>query len=78
MKREARNLEISVNGDLAFCHGFDRISATTKVGGERAVFWTRAATCLRRLNGAWRIVHEHTSVPFHMDGSFRAATDLEP
>jgi hypothetical protein len=28
--------------------------------------------------GTWKIVHEHTSVPFHMDGSFRAATDLTP
>jgi hypothetical protein len=23
-------------------------------------------------------VQEHTSVPFHMDGSFRAAIDLRP
>ena len=24
------------------------------------------------------IVHEHESVPFYMDGSFRAAIDLKP
>ena len=30
------------------------------------------------LAGTWKIAHEHTSVPFYMDGSFRAAVDLEP
>jgi ketosteroid isomerase-like protein len=29
-------------------------------------------------HGAWKIAHEHTSVPFYMDGSFRAAIDLKP
>ena len=32
-----------------------------------------------RLSAPWqRIIYEHNSVPFHMDGSFRAAVDLEP
>jgi len=34
--------------------------------------------CLRREEGDWRIVHEHTSVPFYMDGSLRPAFDLKP
>ena len=33
---------------------------------------------LRRIDGAWRITHRHDSTPFYMDGSYRAATDLEP
>jgi len=41
-------------------------------------FWFRSTLGLRRLDGEWRIVHEHTSTPFHMDGSGRAATDLQP
>jgi ketosteroid isomerase-like protein len=32
----------------------------------------------RRIDGAWKIVHEHASVPFAMDGSFRALVDLKP
>jgi hypothetical protein len=29
-----------------------------------------------RTQAGWRITHEHDSVPFHMDGSFRATVDL--
>lgn len=39
---------------------------------------TRVTLCLRRVGSAWMIVHEHESVPFYMDGSFRAAVDLQP
>ncbi len=75
---ESRDFSITVSGELAFCHGFYRLSATTKADGERAIFWMRATVCLLRTGGTWRIVHEHTSVPFYMDGSFRAAVDLKP
>jgi ketosteroid isomerase-like protein len=34
--------------------------------------------CLTKVDGAWLIEHEHTSTPFYMDGSFRAAVDLTP
>jgi hypothetical protein len=33
---------------------------------------------LHRQNGAWRVAHRHASVPFHMDGSLRAAVTLKP
>jgi ketosteroid isomerase-like protein len=38
----------------------------------------RETVCLLREDGQWKIVHEHTSVPFYMDGSLRPAFDLEP
>jgi len=41
-------------------------------------FWMRETLCLERAAGTWRIVHEHASVPFYMDGSLRAAFDLRP
>ncbi len=74
---ETRDLAIAVAGDLACCHGFVRISGT-KTTGERADVWVRQTLCLRKLSGAWMIAHEHTSVPFYMDGSYRAAIDLKP
>ena len=51
-----------------------------KKGADHDVdFWMRETLCLARDNEAgWKIVHEHTSVPFSMDGSNRAAFDLEP
>jgi hypothetical protein len=30
------------------------------------------------MGGKWAIVHEHVSVPFYMDGSYKAAIDLKP
>jgi ketosteroid isomerase-like protein len=75
---QERDLSVEVSGDLAFCHGLSKVSATTKFDGERAQWWQRITVCLRRTGGGWKIVHEHTSVPFYMDGSYRAAIDLKP
>jgi hypothetical protein len=47
--------------------------------GRRAVaLWFRATLAVRRIAGAWRIAHIHTSVPMAMDGSGRALADLTP
>jgi ketosteroid isomerase-like protein len=75
---ESRDLNITVGGNLAFCHGFYRLSGDPKAAGRNVSFWMRATVCLRKDEGSWRIVHEHTSVPFYMDGSLRPAFDLEP
>ncbi|MGA2216699.1 MAG: nuclear transport factor 2 family protein [Terracidiphilus sp.] len=75
---EARDLKVSVSGDLAFCHGFLRLTGTKK-GAEGGVnFWMRETLCLERQGSEWKIVHEHTSVPFYMDGTLRPAFDLRP
>jgi PhnB protein len=50
----------------------------TKTDGEEVDLWYRVTVGLHQEDGAWRIVHEHESVPFHMDGSYRAAVDLSP
>jgi ketosteroid isomerase-like protein len=78
IEHEARDFEIVVGGDVAFCHGFFRLGGTPKAAGRAISFWMRATLCLRRDGRAWRIIHEHTSVPFYMDGSLRPAFDLEP
>jgi ketosteroid isomerase-like protein len=75
---EERDLTIEVSGGLAFCHGLSKVSATAKADGQRRQWWQRITVCLRRTEGVWKIVHEHASVPFYMDGSLRAAVDLEP
>jgi ketosteroid isomerase-like protein len=76
--RESRDLNITVSGDFAFCGGFYRLGGTPKAAGRPISFWMRATVCLHRDGGVWRIVHEHTSVPFYMDGSLRPAFDLQP
>jgi len=75
---DARDLKVTVSGDLAFCHGFLRLTGTKK-GPEGSVsFWMRETLCLERIGGEWKIVHEHASVPFYMDGTLRPAFDLQP
>lgn len=53
-------------------------TATPVGAAESFTLWFRSTVGLRRLDGVWRITHEHGSTPFYMDGSFAAAVDLEP
>ncbi len=46
--------------------------------GEKVDMWLRETLCFRKIDGKWKITHEHESVPFCMDGSFKAAVDLKP
>jgi ketosteroid isomerase-like protein len=72
-----RDLVIEVDGDLAVAHGLQHVRTRSR-GGEQVAWWSRFTRTLARTPAGWRITHEHDSVPFHMDGSFRAAVDLEP
>ena len=75
---EARDFEVTVSGDVAFCHGFMHMNATARAGARLVSFWMRSTLHLKRDAGQWKITHSHTSVPFYMDGSLRAAFDLNP
>ncbi len=75
---EMCNLEVAVSGDLAFCHCLLHMSGTKKTIEGRVQFWMRETLCLHRKAGNWQIVHEHTSVPFYMDGTLKPAFDLKP
>lgn len=73
---DIRDLNIAVGGDLGVSHSVNRMSG--RMGGEDVEVWYRQTLAFRRVDGAWKVAHVHTSVPFYMDGSFRAATDLKP
>jgi ketosteroid isomerase-like protein len=75
----SRDMRITISGDIAFAHGFFELSGhPMAAGGQKVSLWMRATLCFARQGKDWKIAHEHTSVPFHMDGSFRAALDLKP
>lgn len=78
IRSEVRELKVTVHGDIAFCHGLRSMTATPAGSTESFTMWFRTTTCLRRIDGEWKITHEHESTPFYMDGSFLAATDLLP
>lgn len=73
---ERRELVVEVSGDVAFCHGLQRITGTLS-GGTAVDMWVRVTTGFRSAGGAWRIVHQHLSEPFDPQ-SGRALTELEP
>src|SRR5262245_30548371 len=73
---EIRDLTITVGDDVAFTHSLNRISGTLK-NGNRADFWLRATTCLRKIDGEWLIAHDQVSVPLDL-ASGRALLNLEP
>lgn len=74
---DLRDFSITAGGDMAFAHGFCRI-AGTKTDGQAISVWARQTVCLRKFGDAWKIVHEHISTPYYMDGSLKAAVDLAP
>ncbi|HEY1985015.1 MAG TPA: nuclear transport factor 2 family protein [Terracidiphilus sp.] len=75
---ESRDFQLTVSGDFAFCHGFLRLKGTKKGPEGQVQFWMRETMCFEREPEGWRIIHEHASVPFYMDGSLRPAFDLQP
>jgi ketosteroid isomerase-like protein len=50
----------------------------TTAKGAKVDLWFRQTLGLLKIDGSWKIAHEHSSVPFYMDGSFKAAVDLKP
>ncbi len=75
---EVRDLAVTAGEDVAFCTSLERLTATPLGSLESFTLWVRSTVGLRKIDGTWRITHEHSSTPFYMDGSFKAAVDLQP
>ncbi|MDQ2812998.1 MAG: SgcJ/EcaC family oxidoreductase [Actinomycetota bacterium] len=73
-----RDVEVTADGSVGYAHTLTRMIATPAGAPQSFSFWFRSTFGVRDVEGAWRIAHRHESTPFHMDGSFRAATDLQP
>jgi len=59
---ETHDLSITAGEDIAFCHHLNHIVGTLTDGTE-VNMWVRATVCYRKIDGNWRITHEHTSAP---------------
>lgn len=72
---EMRDLDVKGEGDVAFAHALMRCGYWE---GERVeASWMRMTSGLRRIDGEWKIVHEHFSAPFEMP-SGKAMFHLSP
>ncbi|GAA4618268.1 hypothetical protein GCM10023195_81990 [Actinoallomurus liliacearum] len=74
---EVRDLAVTAGDDVAFGHGFGRLSGTLKNGMATGGMWVRATFCFRKIDGDWLIVHDQISVPFDI-ASGKGVADLEP
>jgi ketosteroid isomerase-like protein len=76
MTYEIVELQVVAAFDVAFCYGLHHVTGKTRDGKHIDMFW-RATQGLQRIDGTWRIVHEHSSVPFDM-ASGKVSFDLRP
>lgn len=74
---ELDELHMETEPGLVVVYGLHHLVGK-KLEGENADLWFRVTQVLRLYEGEWKIVHTHESVPFYMDGSLRAAVDLQP
>ena len=74
---EIRDLAITLGGDVAFAHSFNRLSGTLKNGNRNPGFWVRVTWCFRKIAGNWLIAHDHASAPLDFE-SGKALLNLEP
>ena len=74
---EVTDLHVTAGDDVAFSRSLNRLTGERTDGGKTDV-WVRATVCFQKVGGRWLAAHEHISVPFYMDGSYKAAVDLKP
>jgi uncharacterized protein (TIGR02246 family) len=73
---EIRGVSLSVAGDVAFDHHLTRVRGTNRAGAAIDM-WFRETVGWRKRDGRWKVVHQHSSVPFDMVTG-QARLDLQP
>lgn len=74
---EVRGLTLTTGDDVAFGHGFGRLSGTLRNGTAANGMWVRATFCFQKIHGNWLIAHDQVSVPLDIQ-SGKGMTDLAP
>lgn len=76
MTFKMHDLHIGAGEDIAFSHCLNYCGGADKDGNQHAS-WMRVSSAYRKINGQWRIAHEHFSAPFDPE-SGKALFDLKP
>lgn len=63
MQMRLQDVQISAGEDIAFCSALCQCGGVDDKGEEHSG-WMRMTACYLRLNGEWKVVHEHFSSPF--------------
>jgi len=69
-------LRVAVAGDVAFDHHLTKIRGVNHAG-QTIDIWFRETVCYRKISGAWKITHQHSSVPIDVENG-KGRMDLKP
>ena len=64
---DLENLTVTTGSDVAFAHCFIRCGGTTP-NGRSFQDLVRATFCLQKIDGEWKVSHQHVSKPFQRPG----------
>ncbi|MEO6468392.1 MAG: nuclear transport factor 2 family protein [Acidimicrobiia bacterium] len=70
------DLKVIVRDDVAVTWGLNRM-ANRFPDGTEGVTWSRGTRVFRRIDGKWKMIHQHVSFPVDPETG-AAATDLVP
>ncbi|GAB2623080.1 YybH family protein [Pseudactinotalea suaedae] len=70
------DLRVIIRDDVAVTWGLNRMAGRNP-GGTDVVMWSRGTRIFRRVDGAWRMIHQHVSFPVD-NATGAAATGLVP
>lgn len=76
LEMDMQDFDITIDENLAVATALSKMQGTQQ--NEPRKLWLRTTWALRKIHGQWLISHDHASVPFLMDGSFKAAINLTP
>jgi ketosteroid isomerase-like protein len=62
---EHADMDVKVNGNMAFAHGLVRfVDLTDEQKFKDCFHWLRITVCYENVDGKWLTVHEHCSMPY--------------
>ncbi len=73
---ELGDVDISADDNVAFSYSLINCGGTDETGVLKTS-WMRMTSCFRKIDGQWKIVHEHFSAPFDMQTG-KALFNLQP
>lgn len=74
---EVSGLQIHAEGSLGLAHCLNRIRDLSSSDRESPAPWVRITLGFRLIDGAWKVIHEHISVPIRFE-TMQPAMDLRP
>jgi len=72
-----QDINVVSSGDVAFVHALEHCVTVDKKEGKKLDMWMRMSAGLKKIEGAWKIVHQHESAPIDMETD-RPLWDLKP